>query len=494
MMMNSHRLADRHRLSANIGARLSVTMQQWYVVAGLAWFIRYATLGRMPWQAPIWSDWFDQSRYFMSATAFSHGNLTAGAHWYPLAYPLLAAPFAWLTPRDPFFTLDLLLFLLTCHAFQRVAARLSIGCWPATWCFLATTLVQTGLASSWAHPWTTTLSAALIWWLADHVIAICAGEARHRRHLLFSTGALLGSLPLVRPLDAVPSMTCALGVGVALYRQRDLTAATLLSLCGGGSLVCGTYLLLHLAIYGPHLTPYMVAAAKTGFIWNDLGWKFYVLVIDPRPWFPNSKSMLEAWPWIVPGAAGLIATAMSGSRRERLIASLLLMLTLPVSVIMLTYADLQPPGLWEYGNIHYFKWTMPAFGCGVMLCWRLIRNSTGRLVLASTTLLLLLPLGIRIRPAAVDEQTPARMLLFDGNTRRNWQEAYFASTTIVDAIGLMRNVGDFHQIPDPAGERAIAISRLFGSRPRRTDPGEMPRRDRQPPYARFGERITYLWF
>lgn len=466
-------------------------LRRWYVVAGLAWFIRYATLGHIPpWQQPIWRDWFDQSRYLASALALSHGDLSAGQHWYPLGYPLLAAPFAWLLPSDPFFLLDLLLFLTTCAAFRRIVDRLDISVWPATGCFLAATLIQSGLASAWVHPWTTTLSAALIWWLIERTLIICEGAGDRRA--LTTMGALVGALPLVRPVDALISMTCLAIVAAALLRQRRFSPSALIRIAAGGALVCGVYAALHLAIYGPHPTPYMIAAAQTGFIVGDLGWKAYVLLVDPRPWFPEARSMLQVLPWLVPGCAGLLAHAVVASRPGRLTIVLLFVTILPVSAIMLTYADLQPPGLWSFFNMHYFTWAMPAFAAGLLLCWRLLWDRSGRRWLAVAMAALLLPLGIRVMPIAVDARTPARMLFFRGDTHRDWQEAYFASVVITDDNGLMRNVGDFHQVPDPAGERAIAISRLFGHDPRRADPGEPQVRFGQRPYARFGERVSFL--
>ena len=164
----------------------------------------------------------------------------------------------------------------------------------------------------------------------------------------------------------------------------------------------------------------------------------------------------------------------------------------PVSAVMLTYADLQPPGLWFYGNIHYFKWVMPSFGVGVLLSWRLLRSPRGRQVWLSALAGCLVPVGIRVDPVPVAERQPARMLFFTGDRHRDKAEAYFAAVRIVDSRGVMRNVNDFHQVPDDHGERAVAISRLFAADPRRSDPGEPRGGVGQHPYARFGERFSFL--
>lgn len=466
----------------------------WPVVAGLAWFVRFATLGHvLPWQKPIWAGWFDQGRYLSSALALARGDLSPGQHWYPLGYPLAAVPFAWVLPADPFLPLDLMLFLVTCRGFQRVVARLGVATGQATACFLATTIVQTGLASAWAQPWTSTLSAALLWWLADRTIAVLEAGRAPRRGVLLAVGALAGALPLVRPVDALPGLTSLAIVGAALVRRRALSPSAVLAVAAGGAAACLPYLALHLAIYGPHATRYMTEAARTGFVPGDLGWKAYVILLDPGPWYPDpySRPMLAVLPWTLPGLAGLIARGIAGARGERAAIAVLLALSVPVTVLMLTYADLQPPGLWYFGNVHYFKWVMPMLGCGLILAWRLAWTRRGRPVVAATLGVLLLPLGLRLRPVPVADGVPARMLLYRGDAGRDWQEAYFAPATVTDDRGPLANVNGFHQLPDGGGERAIAVRRLFAGHPRRSDPGELRCRAGQLPYARYGERLSW---
>lgn len=470
----------------------------WYLFAGVLWFVRFATLDNLPWwREPVWLQWFDQSRYLTSATAFANGDLLPSSHWYPLGYSLLAAPFTCILPSNPFFLLDLLLFLLACKAFQNVVARLRIGLWLATFCFLATTLIDTKLAGTWAHPWTTTLSATLIWWLIDRTLLVgdSVGDGKVTRSgLLPAIGALAMGLPLVRPVDAIVGVTCLAIVGLTLWRRGQFSIGALLSIGAGSAVVASVYGALHFAIYGLHLTPYMLESAATGFIWSDLGWKAYILLVHARPWYPDSQAILERLPWIVPGCAGLIVAAVVEQRRGRGVILLLFALIVPVSAVMLTYADLQPPGLWYFGNIHYFKWVMPAFGAGIVLCWRQIRQRSDQRILTIVLVAFLLPLAVRIMPQPVSEDAPARMLLFRGDTHRAWEEAYFSHVEITDGSGRLMNIRDFHQVPDASGERALAISRLFGRHPRRFDPSEKLVGPKQPPFARFGERTSLIGF
>ncbi len=469
-------------------------VQHCYGAATFVWIVRYLTLGHIPIvQRPIWADWFDQSRYLTSAIALAGGDLSAGAHWYPLAYPLIAAPFVWVMPGDPFVLPDLLLFLIACAGFQRAVGTLGVERGAATLIFSAAAFVQQDVAAAWVNPWTSTLSAALIWWLLAGTIASFDGTAPPlARSRAFVLGALAGALPLVRPVDALVSLTCLAAAGGAVVLHRRLTPAAMLATLVGGLAVCVPYGLLHLAIYGPHPSAYMIAAAQTGFVPGDLGWKAHVLLVDPRPWFPGTASILETLPWIVPGAAGLIAFGIVEPGRARAILALLAIVAVPVSALVLSYVDLQPPGLWRFCNIHYFKWLFPLFGVGILLWWRLLETTRGQGALAGAMLALLLPLGIRIDPVAVAADVPARMLFFRGDRQRDWQDAYFAQATVSDGSGVQANVRDFHQVPDADGERAVAVRRLFGADPRRSDPSEPGGGVRgQRPYARYGQRITF---
>ncbi len=84
------------------------------------------------------------------------------------------------------------------------------------------------------------------------------------------------------------------------------------------------------------------------------------------------------------------------------------------------------------------------------------------------------------------------MLLFRGDTTRDWNEAYFAPATLTDRSGTLANVRDFHQVPDERGVRAVAVRRLFDAAPRRTDPGEAPRfGTAQAPYARYESVVSF---
>jgi hypothetical protein len=471
-------------------------------VSTLFWLVRYATkFGWHLYRPPQWIHSFDQSRYITSALAFAHGDLDAARHWYPLAYPLLAAPFSWLMPDEPFFLPNLLLFLATIVGFARVMRRIGIGPVASTAVWLFATMLIGKTSRLWTEPWTTTLSAPLIWFLIAKALAImepAPDRAPPAPRAFLLLGLIGGALPLVRPGDGLMTILACLFVLAALSRQRRLRPAGLLWLVLGGLTLTVPYGLLHLAIYGPHASDYARFAAAQGFAFADLPWKAYVVLITAAPWYPGSPSLAEALPWIIPGAAGILLAWRDGDAGTRRAIALVLLLAIPYSVLFLAYTDLQPPGVWTFSNAHYFKWIFPFLGMGFWLWLRAFRDRRGAVRAVVALVVVLLPALIRPLPVALPETVPARMLMFRGGHDRFWDTAYFAPATITDAQGSMINVGRFHQVPDPYGERALAVSRLFSGPATRDDAGEpAPFRSAQRPYARYAVTLSFglpCWF
>jgi hypothetical protein len=380
-------------------------------------------------------------------------------------------------------------------AVVRVAQRMGFSAWSAVALALLASLAQARTARSWLDPWTTTLSAAIIWWLIEHSVAIAmptphgTGRPPATRQLAIF-GMLLGALPLARPADLLISGICFAAVVAALAWRRRWQWRYPAVICGGASLIAVPYGILHVSIYGWRASPYMAAAADTGFILSVLPWKAHVVIVSARPWFPATKSILEMMPWLLLSAAGSVAM-LSGRTSTKMVAAFVLLVAVPYSLLMLTYADLQPPGLSAFGNLHYFNWMLPFAGlsCGYWLS--MLRTIRGARMAAAAAVLTALPTCLKVVPVPARGDEPARMLLFKGAAERDWNEAYFAPVQIIDAEGLMRNVGDFHQIPDRDGERAIATRRLFAADPVRFDPGETAAYAvREKAYARYAARLT----
>ena len=77
---------------------------------------------------------------------------------------------------------------------------------------------------------------------------------------------------------------------------------------------------LHLRIYGFHPTPYMLGEQAIGFEFSRLGWKTYLLLIEPRPWYPGTvRDCSRAFPgWCSAWRNwSLIVVSRRGIRRRR---------------------------------------------------------------------------------------------------------------------------------------------------------------------------------
>lgn len=465
------------------------------LAVGLAWLIRYLhDVGTDLSRPPEWAGWFDQSRYVASLHALARFDFGTSQHWYPPAYALTGAPFAWLTPAQPFLIGDCILVTLTAAAFARAVRPFGIGAWLAAAIFVGSTLAIPRLADLWVEPWTTTLSAALLWGLFAIMAMLFDEQCPPSTGLLIAAGALAAAPAVARPADA-PAGVIALAVAAAVAWRRGLLTRRVVGLVlAGGLIVSVPCALLYLAIYGPHLSGYIISGKNQGFAFADLPWKAYVLLVTPRPWFPNDRGLLDIAPFLLPGAAGLIALAFIGKPAERLMLALIAAVALPLLAIQLTYTDFQPPGMWLYHNAHYLKWLLPLGGAGLWLWLRAFGHWGHWAVTMAATLALLAIACLRPLPAPVDSRTPARMLMFEGNLLRDPGEALFAPVEIHDTLGTMHNIHGFHQVPDDYGEREIAITRLFTGPAERHDPDEPPPFNVwQRPYARYAVQLSFGW-
>lgn len=451
-----------------------------------------------------WLTWADQTRYLSSARAFVALDLSPASHWYPLLYPLLVAPLTGLAPWLAFGIVDLACLLIAFGGFDRVAGRFGIGRWPASAIFAATTLLYPQIVDQWLYPWTTTLSAALIW----QAIAMSLDMAERRRPFRGEAarlGVILSLIPLTRPADAL--VIAVLG-GFALLPHATRPRCVLIAAAAGGACVLA-YALLHLAIYGAAATPYMRLSTEFGFSFAHFGWKAYVLLIEPRPWFPEGHGLLVHCPWLILGTAGLVTSLCRDAGRRRAAACLGAAAAV-YSVAMIAYVDLLPSGLWHYNNVHYFKWLLPLFGLFAVTYLRDARRHprTAALVLVTLTALS----AVRMAPVRAAAGSPARLLLFAYHDPA-FEPVYMAESTIDDQARTYRNFYEYHQVSDRRGTiHAIALrgdfeggERWWGKAPAatpwpQTSPipaqvappalaGPWPRR----PVARFAVGLAWGW-
>lgn len=408
-----------------------------------------------------WAGWWDQSLYLRSATAFAHLDLGAGEHWYPPLYPLLAAPFCWLLPANPFLPLDLMCVGATAHFALRVAALFGIGRPVGLLLFAGSTFLHPGFTNSWGFPWTSTLSAALLWFLVARAAELLLDPAQRavtpRQAAPLGLAAVL--VAAARPVDAIAAAALGVGLAIALIVHRRLPLASIAAAAGAALAAAAGCGLLHLAIYGPHPSGYMQLSSGYGLQFGNLGWKAYVLFSDPRPWFPMGTGLLRGVPWLAIGIAGLLAPLASRRTGMRAFAATALGAALVHMLAMAAYVDLLPPALWHFNNVHYFKWLLPLFA---FAAWHFLRNlAHARRAGAAAIAAVLAVTGFRYDavPAAAGET--ALRIDFFAAVPRDWPDVYFAPSAIVDAGGLSRNVVDYRQVSDGDRVRAIGLRRAF---------------------------------
>ena len=373
----------------------------WAVWAALA-----ATAGAYVWahavygsgprsSVPIheWWHWTDQRRYLRAAFAWASGDLDPAQHWYLPGYPLLGAALLWLTPAQPFYLPDLACLLAFGWLFTRLAARLAPGpawggCLGAA-VFLATTAFSPRGLDAWVVPWTTTPTAVLT--LACLIQALRFADAP-RAWDAFLAGLAGGGIALFRPTDAAVVLL-ALGASTAWVTARALLRGRRGAVAAGAAAGAGVLLpllvlfALHHAVNGLMAGRYLDESADVGFEWSLLPLRWVTLFVGPQPLFPSGQGLVQVFPWIVPGLAGMAACLALPDRHSRPRHALVIGTTALHCAFYLAYRDLHPQGLFHFNNYHYFKWVLPVFGLYAALLVYHLAASPRRLRLAGVGLL-----------------------------------------------------------------------------------------------------------
>lgn len=418
-------------------------------------------------QHPLgWWDWWDQGRYLDSAHALAAGVMDPLRHWYPLGYPVLAAPFTRWSHGHPFLPVNLASLVLSYAGFLAFARRAGVGRGWAVLLFLVGAAGSRTLFEGWIIPWNTTPVSALIWLLLATTAAHMDGK---RRPLLI--GLMAAAIPLIRPTELLLAAPCVLAAAVAGRRRPKPGRRTWLRepalMAAGGLLVAVPYGLLHWHIYGLEPSPYMALSTSLGFTLHDFGWKAYVVLADPRAWFGDGRGLLWRAPWAALALPGL-AVAWAHGRAAALLAVLIVVHT----VLYLSYVDMLPTGLWRFFNAHYWQWAMPGLALLAfllvrdLLCWR----RAPMFPLAPVALLASVPVMLmQAEPLEVPAGVPAKMLAYVGPPL-GFDDSYPAKLALQDSMGEVRGLGELRAVPMVGGMRVYALRRPFGDGPAWLEP------------------------
>ena len=318
-----------------------------------------------------WWGFSDLGRYLAATIAWSHWEFDPAQHWYLPGYPLLAVPFRWVTPADPFLLPDCALFLVSLWLMGAIAVRL-MPTWRAArvlgaLAFLATAAIPAAM-TAWVMPWTTTPATALT--LSCLLALLRLADAPGSWGLAMAAALPAASLAAIRPADSALMLAVAGGSTVACVARSGLGWMTrlrsILAFALAAALPLGATLATYLAIYGPHLSPYLAYSADLGFEWRLLPLRWVMLVLDPQPVLPDGEGLLPTFPFIATGMAGMatiMVTGKGGRAKHAIVAGS----ALAYGALYLCYRDLHPQGLWTFFNYHYFKWLLPIFGLYTIL-------------------------------------------------------------------------------------------------------------------------------
>ena len=149
----------------------------------------------------------------------------------------------------------------------------------------------------------------------------------------------------------------------------------------------------YVAVHGWTVSGYLRVSAEIGFEWRLLPLRWVTIMLDPMPLFPEGRGMIEVFPWIVPGLAGMAACLVAPpGRGTRLPHAVVVGAACAHVALYLCYRDLHPQGLWRYDNYHYFKWVLPVLALyAILLPVVLLERSWGALAAGGLALAVLLP-------------------------------------------------------------------------------------------------------
>lgn len=428
--------------------------------AAYAWaYARHPSRPDTPSPGQGWWAGYDQIHYLRAATAWASGDLDPAHHWYLPGYPLLGAPFVRLTPADPFAVPDVVCLLASLWLTAALAARLAPG-WPrapvlGAAAFLGVVLLSPTALDAWVVPWSTSLAAPLTLGCLAAAATVSrrwedarADDARPAGRdeagpaaPAFAAGLCGAAVALARPADAAVLLAA---VGLVLLAQaartrpgrRPVAAAVL---AGSAGVACGAALVLapYVAVHGWARSGYLAGSARYGFEWRLIPLRWVLVVLSPRPLFPDGRGLAEVFVWVLPGLAGMAACLAAppsvspkgggpavarrrapdradGTRTSRpprdesprdgggarWAHGLIVLAAAGQLLLYLAYRDLHPQGLWRYGNHHYLKWLLPLLALYALLLVAVVaRRRRAGLVAGAATLALvpwraeLVPLG-----------------------------------------------------------------------------------------------------
>ena len=471
-----------------------------------------------------WLGWFDQGHYLRAVKAIERIDLSASAYYYPPLYQFLAHITNIFSKTDDFLIIDAACFLIYMASLLWVGLRMyGIAICIVPLAFFLFYPVPT--LDQWIIPWTTSLSAAL----QGIMVAIYAHfEYRPKKFTLnikadlalsflffLSYGAIFATRPLevfvFFPLALI--FFCKAFLPLAIKERRNAAGFLLATILGGIALPL-SYLTFNRIVFGQWFGGYFDNVGSSGYQLSFFLEKAVSLIRDGGSLFLEPKSALSDHIQILFAALPIVlATALAGSGYPRIIAATICL----NFAVYIPYGDLLPYGLFNYSNVHYFKWAIPwcaVIASGQLLVW--IKDLAARrwltpaVGLAISCLFAVAMAGAKIvvpqfdyvyenidsdtNSVAVDFGETKRFRIVDLATApQEFDKVYMGNFRLwVDGVPK-RSIRDFRALPAPWGIRILLFKETNGQRIRFQTPPNTLKLSSGQGIARLGdEKVTLL--
>ncbi|MAZ18298.1 MAG: hypothetical protein CL535_18480 [Ahrensia sp.] len=313
-----------------------------------------------------WNGWWDQRKYLESAAALANGDLSPDAHWYPIGYSLLAAPFVLLLPDDPFVFVNVIAFAIYGWAFFRLFQPI-ISTQYVILAFLIGLSVPVLLEQpfpqtlffwrQFAVPWTTVPVAASYLFILYAVSKDVSDTGKFTDLFIGSAAALV---VVTKPSDVLPLVPA--GIAYFFRRIRSKNKWRIGFATAGAIAVLGPALGLTVAIHGGLNSPYVVSSGQIGLSFSQLPLRAYSMFLDSRTVWREESSLLILQPFLVVTIPLFLLWTFRYPSKSLLIAA-----TCIISIVeYLAYNDFTPQNAVRFQLYHYWVWMLPIWTAGAV--------------------------------------------------------------------------------------------------------------------------------
>ena len=308
----------------------------------------------------------DQAAYLRSAAALARFDFRAEAHYYPIGYAVLAAPFYPLLQGHAFFVPNVLCYLGSVYLLYRifrfllkpveafVLAVVLLGAFPLQ---LRSLLV----------PWTSIPTQVLMYWAVFRV-----GLGRDIVRDLRTAGVLCGLILFFRPANVAVCLVVVL-VRVIVERQNEAIRPAVKQFAATAAATGLVWVVAQYALYGQLLSSYQATAMTVGFTMRRWLEKVFFVFVNSEIVFPPADSLLKSFPHLIVSGPGLVYLVGRVPRVGWPIVGA----TVVGFGEYLLFNDFWPHGIYRFGLFHYIAWVMPVGGLLAYLSFRLALRSLG---------------------------------------------------------------------------------------------------------------------